>query len=215
MWGGNASVDGREVKRDIKRLQRVKTWQLVLLLVLAVIITATFLRVNNVGMLERRKAVEAADKLGDEDMIKERLYELQQYTSRHMNASTGSFDLSATYERDVKLILQKAEDANKNTNDTIWNKTADECFRQFYGNWQGSVQCIAEKQKEFPNSAPITDIETPDPVLYRYNFLSPAWTTDFAGWSMLVCLILFLVIVGRWVALGVLYLLLRRRYQRI
>ncbi len=215
MWGGTSTVDRRQVKRNIKRLKRIKTWQLVLLLILAFAVTATFLRINNVGMLERRKAVEVADKVGDEDALEERLYELQRYVSQHMNTSTGDFDLTATYDRDVKAILDQAEEANKKSNSTIWNKAADECFKQHYGDWTGSVRCIVEKQKQFPTNTPVTEIATPDPLLYRHNFLAPAWTPDFAGWSIVACLALLLTIVMRLVALAVLQLLLRRRYQRI
>lgn len=209
------AIDRRQVKRDIKRLQRVKTWQLVVLLVLALFVAATFLRINNVGMLERRKAVEAADKIGDDEVTQERLYELQQYVSRHMNTSTGDFDLKAAYERDVQDMIEQARVANTSSHNTIWNKAADECFRQFYGNWQGSVQCIVEKQKKFPTNTPVTEIATPDPQLYRHNFLAPAWSPDFAGWSIVVCLVITLVILGRLLALGILRLLLRRHYQRV
>ncbi len=215
MWGGTSTIDRRQVKRDIKRLGRVKTWQLVLLFILSLYVSATFLRINNVGMLERVKAVEAADKLADEDGVGERLYELQRYVSQHMNTSTRDIYLRTIYERDAKAILKKAEDANRQTNNTIWNKAANECYAEYPGYWQGQIQCILEKQKSFPTSTPITEVQTPDPAQYKHAFLSPVWSPDFAGWSVLVSLVLFLAIIARILVMVALRLLLRRHYRSI
>lgn len=209
------AIDRRKVKKDIKWLQRVKTWQLILLLILSLYVSATFLRINNVGMVERRNAVEAADKIGDPEVVKERLYALQRYSSQHMNASTGDFDLRATYDRDVKELLDEAEAANKQSNNTIWNKAANECYAEFPGYWQGQIQCILEKQQDFPTNTPITEVETPDPSLYRHNYLSPTWSPDFAGWSLVVSAILLVIILFRLVALLILTILLRSRYRRV
>ena len=85
------AVDKRKTKFRIKRLSQVKTWQLVILLIMAGFISATFLRLNNVGMIERREAVENADKTGD-------IVSLQQRAT-HMNADPGKFALDNTYKR--------------------------------------------------------------------------------------------------------------------
>lgn len=209
------AVDRRQVKRDIKRLARVKTWQLVLLLILSFYVSATFLRINNVGMLERVKAVEAADKLADEEVIQERLYELQRYVSQHMNTSTRDIYLQTIYERDSRAILKKAEDANRQTHNTIWNKAANECYAEYPGYWQGQIQCILEKQKSFPTSSPITEVQTPDPAEYKHTFLSPVWSPDFAGWSVLVSLLLLLMILVRVLVMVALRLMLRHHYKRV
>lgn len=204
----------RNIKRKIKWLGRVKTWQLVLLLILSVYITATFLRINNVGMIERRKAVEAADKIGDEDVLQNRLYDLQRYIAEHMNTSSGDVYLQSTYERDVKDILDRAQAANDSTNNTIWNKAANECYAEFPGYWQGQIQCILEKQAKFPSSTPVTEVATPDVSLYRHSFLSPLWSPDFAGWSLVGTLLLSLVILSRLAILGILKIILHMRYRR-
>ena len=209
------AIDRRQVKRDIKRLGRVKTWQLVLLLVLSLYVSATFLRINNVGMLERVRAVEVADKLGDEEVIQERLYELQRYVAQHMNTSTRDIYLQTIYERDAKAILQEAEAANRQTNNTMWNRAANECYAEYPGYWQGQIQCILEKQKQFQTSTPITEVQTPDVGQYKHAFLSPLWSPDFAGWSVVASLLLLVVIVIRVIVMIVLRLLLRHRYQRV
>jgi len=70
-------ADKRSIRRDIKKLQRVKTWQLLILLILAGFLSATFLRLNNTGMVQRRNAVAAADKVGDTQQVTERVAGLQ------------------------------------------------------------------------------------------------------------------------------------------
>jgi len=59
-------ADKRGTRQAIRRLEEIKTWQLVILLVMASFISATFLRLNNIGMIERRDAVINTDKEGDE-----------------------------------------------------------------------------------------------------------------------------------------------------
>ena len=47
------AIDKKKTKFRIKRLSQIKTWQLVVLLIMSGFISATFLRLNNVGMVER------------------------------------------------------------------------------------------------------------------------------------------------------------------
>ena len=82
-------ADKSRIKQNIKDLQRVKTWQLVVLLIIVGFIAATFLRLNNIGMVQRREAVISADKEGDEEVTINRLYDLQRYVSSHMNTDLG------------------------------------------------------------------------------------------------------------------------------
>ena len=58
-------ADKRVARRNLRRLERVKTWQLLILFVLVCFVAATFLRINNVGMIQRRSAVATADKSGN------------------------------------------------------------------------------------------------------------------------------------------------------
>ena len=86
-------IDKRKTKFRIKKLSQIKTWQLAVLLIMAGFVAATFLRLNNVGMIERREAVEDADKSGDVIALSQRLYDLQRYVSAHMNADPGRIAL--------------------------------------------------------------------------------------------------------------------------
>jgi hypothetical protein len=208
-------ADKRRVKKSIRQLQRVKTWQLLVLLLLAGFITATFLRLNNIGMADRRQAVLAADKAGDTDAIQSRLYDLQRYVSEHMNTSTGPFYLEQQYRRDAQKIVDAAkDDANPNGN---INAKAEAVCRPQYAVWSPAyVQCFTNELAKYPPSPdPTQNVTLPKTELYRHEFAPPLWSADFAGWSALVCIVIVVMIGARLISLVVLRLLLKRHYRGI
>ena len=178
-------------------------------------VTATFLRLNNIGMIQRRAAVLAADQSGDQATMQSRLYDLQRYSTEHMNANTGEFYLEAQYQRDVQKIISAASnDANPQGN---IHAKADAVCRPQYTVWsQAYVQCFTDELSKYPPSSdPAQNVTFPPTGLYRHNFASPLWSPDFAGWSVLICIVLILMIVVRLVSLVVLNLLLKRHYRDI
>jgi len=207
--------DKRDIRQGIKQLQRVKTWQLVILLILASLLAATFLRLNNIGMLERRNAVIAADTSGTADEIHDRLYDLQRYTSQHMNANTGQFYLEGQYKRDS----QKAIEAGKSNEDPasgVHAKAAAVCDGQFAAWSQAYVQCFVSELDKYPGAA--TDsavVDLPKPDLYRHEYLAPTWSPDFAGLAVVICIVLGFVIVARATGILALKILLRRHYSAV
>lgn len=215
-------ADKKRVKRSIKRLQRIKTWQLVILLLLAVLIAATFLRLNNIGMVQRRDAVLAADKATDSDALKNRLYDLQRYVSAHMNANPDKIALEGLYQRDSQKAKEAAQAAGSNNpNGNVYQKAAEVCDP--IGRAQGwrwpdprYIACVDTELSKFPaTSGPVASIQLPDVNMYYHSFISPIWSPDFAGWSVVVCLIISVIIVARIVSLIVLRALLKRHYQAV
>lgn len=207
-------ADARKVRQNLKRLQVIKTWQLVILLVLAGFVAATFLRLNNTGMVERRNAVYAADKAGNQDDITYRLYDLQRYASSHMNADTGVFYLQETYNRDVRELVA-ASSAESSSNQTV-NDAAEAVCRPQFSSWSPSyVQCFVNELNKHSGPNVLPSVQLPAPALYRYSFVSPLWSPDFAGWSLLICIILLAAIVARLVSLIVLKIMLKRRYREL
>lgn len=207
-------ADVRGVQKNLKRLKVVKTWQLVLLLVLAGFIAATFLRLNNTGMIERRNAVYAADKSGNPDDIIYRLSDLQRYAASHMNADTGVFYLQETYNRDVKQLVEKSS-ATSSSNQTV-NDAAEAVCKPQFSSWSPAyVQCFVNELNKQGGSNTLPTVQLPAPALYRYSFVAPLWSPDFAGWSLLACGILMIAIVARLISLAVLKIILKRRYREL
>lgn len=205
-----------KVRRTIKSLQRVQTWQLLIILVIMLVVTATFLRLNNIGMVERRAAVIAADEQGDEEVIIQRLYDLQQYVSSHMNTDLGrGVFLEATYNRDAQKALDVASD-DRNPNGNIYKKAQEVCAPKFNRYSAAYLRCTTDELAKYPAGPElISDVTPPNQDSYIYSYVSPRWSPDFAGWSVLVCLVIMLIIIGRMVSLGILKLMLRRHYRAI
>ncbi len=209
-------ADTRSVKKGIKQLQRIKTWQLVVLFFILSLIAATFLRLNNIGMYERRTAVLAADKAGDINDIQSRLYDLQRFSSEHMNAGSGAFYLEQQYKRDVQKIVEAARNSDVNPNGNI-NVQADATCKTQYGQYsQAYVRCVRDELAKFPPSPdPQQNLTFPNTELYRHETSSPVWSPDFAGFIVLLCLAVIMIIVIRLIGLMTLRLLLRHHYQPI
>lgn len=202
-------ADKRQVHHSIRQLQRVKTWQLVILLILAGFIAATFLRLNNIGMVQRRDAVLSADKTGDSEAIQSRLYDLQRYVSSHMNADMGSIYLEYQYKRDSEKAIAAASDTS-NPNGNIYKKAQEVCAPRFSNYSQAYLQCTVDYLSQFaPASSPASTVALPRADAYRHSYASPLWTPDFAGFSVLICVLIVLVIIGRLLGLVFLRLLLR------
>lgn len=208
-------TDKRRVRREIWQLQRIKTWQLVILLILAGLIAATFLRLNNIGMVERRDAVLAADENGTSDDVKNRLYDLQRYAVAHMNSSTGKFYLEKQYKRDSQKAIDAASKID-NSNGNVYKKASDVCDSQFATYSTAYLQCFIGVVDKYPagKDQPKT-VELPRSELYRHEFLSPTWSPDFAGWSVAICALISLLIILRLTVLTALRLMLKRHYRSI
>jgi hypothetical protein len=209
-------TDKRRVRRSIKDLQYVKTWQLVVLLVLAAFLAATFLRLNNIGMVERRAAVIAADESGDRDQLIQRLYDLQQYVAAHMNTDMGKgVYLETSYNNDYQKWQQSAY-GEGNPNGNIYQRAEAICAAQFASSSAAFIQCTTSEIAKYPAASdPASDGSAPRADSYRHVFASPLWSPDIAGWSVVVCIVLVLLIITRLVTLGILRLMLRRHYKSV
>lgn len=207
-------ADKQRVRRSIKQLQRVKTWQLVILLLLASFIAATFLRLNNIGMVERRDAVLAADEGGDETVTIQRLYDLQRYVSAHMNTDLGrGVYLESSYNRDLES-WQAEQYGDQNPNGNIYQRAQEVCAPRFSSYSAAYLQCTTDELAKYPAANDLADGSgKPRQETYIHNFSSPVWSPDFAGWSLVVCAVIIIAIIVRFLSLMVLSLLLRRHYR--
>ena len=206
-------------QRGLKRLQQVKTWQLVLILVLALFVTATFLRLNNIGMIQRRDAVLSADRQGDDDVLRNRLYDLQRYAAAHMNADTGPIYLQESYNRAAEVAKQTAE-SQVGGGENIYKKIEDEvCGPQARANgwrWPDAryIACQQTELAKYPAAQQGSgEVTLPNKELFRHYFVSPRWSPDFAGLAVIICLGILVAIIVRLIGVIILRLLLRKHYK--
>lgn len=209
-------AESKTIRRSLKRVQSIKTWQLFILLILSLFVSATFLRLNNTGMIQRRDAVEGADKSGNSEETADRLYDLQRYVAAHMNADPGAVYLQEQYNRDVKAAVTLASgdldgyDTPQARADAICNPNL-----QSHGYSKAYQDCML---RELSREGQVVDpgqIKLPNPALYRYSFSGPLWSPDFAGWSVVLSFLLAAAIVVRLSIVLVLRLLLRHHYKQL
>lgn len=211
-------TDKAKYHHMLRTIQRLKTWQLLVLLLLGLIVSATFLRLNNLGMVERRNAVIQADSETDSEKLRDAIVELQHYVTHHMNTNMeNGFFLSDTYARDRDAALDSAG-SDTNPNSDVYQQASVECRAK----WQGGresfrndyVQCVIDRVAALsPQSSAEQTLQLPKADAYRINFSSPLWSLDLAGLSVAFCVLLVLVIVTRMLSVLVLRLLLSRHYR--
>ena len=209
----------QQIRTTLKKLNTLKTWQLIIVLILVLFAAATAIRLNNVGMAQRREGVYSADEAGDEEVIYQRLLTLREYSSAHMNANTGLFSLPHQYDRDNQKALeaaQKRSEQSESPNGNIYKKAADVCDPQFPGYSQAYLQCFMNELDKYPSSGDIDDsVALPPAELYQYNFDSPIWTPDLAGWTVLVALIISVVIITKIILTLVLKMILKHKSPKL
>ncbi len=167
-------------------------------------------------MVQRRDAVLAADQEGSPEKIHQRLYDLQHYVARHMNTDLGlGVPLNASYARDYQTWQQSRYGVN-NPNGNIYKKAQEVCAPQFSSYSQAYLQCTTNELAKYPAAdAENNDADKPRKETYVHSFTSPAWSPDFAGWSLLIVGAIAVLIVVRSIAYLVLKFLLNRQYKRI
>ena len=176
-------------------LGHIPYWVFLVLLLVSVAICVSALRSNNQTMIELRNAVYEADENGEN--VEEPLNELRQYVYAHMNTDLSSggnaikppIQLKYTYER-----LQAVEDKRVDKeNEAVYTRAQAYCEQQNSSAFSGRsrVPCIEEYVTT--HGAKATEIP---PALYQYDFISPMWSPDLAGWSLVISAVLFFAFLG-------------------
>ena len=204
-------TDVKSIRFRIKRLKKPAIWQLALVFIVFALLSATFLRFNNLGMIERRNAVIEADKTGDETVITNKLYDLQSFVSKHMNTDLGQgVELTETFKRnqtDNIIATQSAANVNiyKQANETCQAKKF-----QYLGQYR---QCVYDYLNSVPSGKVVSSTIISDDemrLVYIHNYISPLWSPDLAGFCIFISVIFLLIISFRLVSVLILRLLLKK-----
>ncbi len=181
------------MKRHLGRLfgWRHRSYKFFLVLfIISLGLTTWALRHNNLTMVKLRSAVYAADKAGGD--VQTPLNNLRAYVYAHMNTNLASggnaikppIQLQYTYAR-----LVAAEQARVDAiNSKIYTQAQIYCQQVNPTDFSGRnrVPCIKDYVASHGGAEP-KDIPT---ALYQFDFVSPAWSPDLAGWSMSLTILL-------------------------
>lgn len=225
--GWNGSVDNahnsrsagnRDQARTGKRLLRaivhVKNWQLLIIVVIFALISALFLRLNNLNMMTLRDKLLAADKTGDLASVKVAAANLQRYTANHMNTTTGQIPLQTLYNQAAESALNQVKPVQIDT--TAYNRAQQSCMPQLsnYG-YRAWANCVA-------NAVGLSDTTSldqnkaslPDPDAYYVDFASARWSFDPAGITLFIAVILASIVILRTVGAIILTIAVRLRARK-
>lgn len=169
----------------LKQINPQQVYKVFLVLFIVSSLVAIFaLRHNNEQMIKLRNAVYATDKnAGD---VNTALNNLRRYVYRHMNTDLSSggntikppIQLQYTYER---LQAKAQADAN---NRGLYTAAENYCQKQIPNGFSGRyrIGCVGNYIMSHGGAAAP---EIP-PALYEFDFVSPTWSPDLAGWSLVV-----------------------------
>lgn len=178
------------------KLRLVRPLYVFILLIICTSVTIYSLRQNNLTMVRLRENVYQTDK--NNGNVQAALEKLQAYVVGNMNTSltqgSGSvyppIQLTYTYDRLEQAAL---ENQNQSANTQIYTDAENYCQQLDPTDFSGHnrVPCVEQYVESHGISAP-----TVPASLYEFDFVSPTWSPDFAGWSLLasVFLLLFLVV---------------------
>ena len=126
-----------------------------------------------------------------------------------MNAEMGSIYLENQYKRDSQRALD-AESGVANPNGNIFRKAQDVCAPKFTHYTQAYLQCVVDYLDQYaPATSTTATAKLPKVDAYRFSYVSPLWSPDFAGFSTLICLLILVMIFARLIGLIVLKIILK------
>ncbi len=176
-----------------RKLSRFSSWYFLIAAVVFFSVAAFALRQNNLQMIQLKEAVFQADEAGEG--TEEALRELREHVHSHMNtdlvasedAIRPPIQLVHQYER----LLRAEQDRAREENQAVYADAERVCEERFPSGQlaDGRVQCVESYVREQGVQ------QRPVPKeLYQFDFASPRWSPDLAGWSLVfgaVALVLF------------------------
>ena len=205
-------------KRGRIKIPKVKTWQLLLVLIPLLFLDATLLRMDHVRMVELRDAVLAADEAEDDEKIAGSLEELKKFVFSNIVVNvvddngiqkiifgTGPFYLEHQYARAANAALKKAEEelsSDSNPNGNIYAKASEVCQPQAISHgwaWNDAnfINCMMAEIQKYPAADNIQDeiiASLPSTELYRKNYASPVFVLTLSGVMLLITVAIIVVI---------------------
>ncbi len=210
-------------KRGRIKIHKIKTWQLLVILIPLLFIDATLLRLDHIRMTELRDAVLAADEADDDDGITNGLNELKKFVfsnivinvvddngKQKIMFGTGPFYLEHQYIRAANAALEEAEKnvaSDGNPNGNVYAAASQVCRPQAIANgwtWDNPnyINCMMSEIQKYPAADELTSsivANLPSTELYRKNYASPLWAPSLSGVMILITAIIIVVVLIRFV----------------
>jgi len=174
------------------RIRPISYWYFFALFIVSLLVGVYALRKNNLTMIQLRDMVIVADQQGGD--TEKALRNLREYVYSHMNTDLSSgpnaikppIQLKHRYDRLVEAEKKRVADKNEQ----IYTKAQEVCEQRFpVGSSGGSrIPCI----EQYVTQNGVEGQAIPE-SLYKFDFVSPFWSPDLAGWSLVASAIFLLL----------------------
>lgn len=180
------------------RFRVLKPWYFLIPAAVTGVIFIFAMRSNYTHMTQLRQAVYDADKSGQG--VDTALNNLRNYVYAHMNTNLAVKDgvyppiqLKYTYDR----LVQAQGDQAAASNTQLYTAAQKYCEQQDSTDFSGHnrVPCIENYVSTHTTDAAAN---IPD-SLYKFNFASPRWSPDLAGWSEVATILLLITAAGLYI----------------
>jgi hypothetical protein len=187
------------VKRISGLFMAIPALTFLILAIVSGMVCVAALRQNNQTMVQLRQAVYQADK--DNKDVNQVLNNLRSFVYSHMNTDLSSgnnnikppIQLKYTYQR---LVLAQENQLQVN-NSEVYSDAQSYC--KSTGDTGFDTACVQNYVVNHGGAS--TDPNIPA-ALYQFDFASPTWSPDLAGWSLILTILLFSVFVIRLAAVS-------------
>ncbi len=181
-----------------KIMKPMNHWALLVAGIIVAFICASALRHNNLTAIKLRDEVLKADQQNQD--VEAALQKLRKYVYAHMNTNLASGPNAIRPPVQLKYRYERLANAEKERvsalNAKLYTEAQADCERRFPQGLSGGgrIPCIQEYVTTHGGAQeqPIPD------SLYKFDFVSPFWSPDLAGWSMVLSAILFLLFAFRY-----------------
>lgn len=189
-------MDKKKLHHQYTKVRNIRAWPLLVASLVCLVIGIYSLRQNNLEMVRLRQAViEADEQNGD---VEKALYNLRSYVYAHMNTNLASGDFAIKPPIQLKhqydRLASQEGDRVKAQNKSIQARGEAICAQKYPAAGFNSprVACIADYMKV--NA--VTESSVPS-ELYKFDFISPRWSPDLAGFALLGSVVFFILYIIR------------------
>ena len=190
-----------------RRLLRNITFAITLVIVFGSLGVSMYgLRQNNTRMWELRSAVFEADESGDNQRLEDALQALRQHVLLHMNADLKPRDAESSGLKPIQLPYKYYRDVVARWEKQLKEEGVDpaplkaarrvceaekysisqrpSCLFTEAGKYNNEQKAGVDLELDEVKDFPVPEL--PPTELYVFDFPSPGWSPDFAGWSLVV-----------------------------
>lgn len=167
-------------------------------LLISISISIFALRNNNLQMVSLRNEVYSADEQNGN--VETALNKLRSYVYSHMNtdlragSSSSGAPIQLVNRFNRAVAAEQARVAALNNATQVYADAQAKCEKSSLP-LTVRAQCIQDYVAEYGNGIP--QLNLPPKEFYTFDFVSPAWSPDLAGWSLVASIVLVLLLIIR------------------